>query len=63
MQGFDTFCEFLHKLHAATMDGVERAHIFFITVTGGTAGGQGIGHRGQLPPVTPLALPMSSFPL
>jgi len=43
MQCFDTFCGFLHKLYAATMDwkGQEGTYNFFLTKTGGSQG-QGI---------------------
>jgi len=59
MQCFDTFRGFLHKIYAATMDGKgqEGTYNFFSRRLGGSRGGQGIGHRGQLPP-TPLAPPM-----
>ena len=41
-----------HKIYAATMDGKgeEGTYNFFSRRLGGQSGGQGIGHRGQLPP-------------
>jgi len=43
---------------------VEKAHIIFLTTTGGSRG-QGIGHRGQLPPhtATPLEPAMAQTQL
>jgi len=64
MQCFDTFRGYLHKLYAATMHRMDRegTYIFFSRRLGGSRWGQGIGHRGQLPPppATPLAPPMFS---
>ena len=60
MQCFDTFHRLLHKLYAATMDGKGREGAYnFYHDAWGDSGGHGIGHRGQLPPDTPLAPPMS----
>ena len=60
MQCFDTFRGFLHKLYAPTMDGKgrESTNNFFSHDDWGAARGQGIGHRGQLHPATPMAPPM-----
>ena len=59
MQCVDTFRGFLHKIYAATMDGKGRegTYNFFHDDWRGSWG-QGIGHRVQLPPATPLAPPM-----
>jgi len=60
VQCFDTFRGFLHKLYAVTMNGKgpEGTYIFPHD-DWGAAGGQGIGHRGQLPPATPLVPSMA----
>jgi len=53
MQYSDTFCGFLHKLYAATMDGKGREDTYNFFSTTGDSWEQGIGHRGQLPPPLP----------
>jgi len=52
VQCFDTFRGFLHKLYATTMDGKgpKGTYNFFSRRLEGSRG-QGIGHRGQLPPL------------
>jgi len=60
MQCFDTFRGFYinFTLRQWTRR-VERARIIFLTTTGkGGSRGQGIGQRGQLPPVAPRARPI-----
>ena len=57
MQCFDTFRGFLHKIHAATIDGKGRVgtYNFFHDGWGqsGERGGRAWGTEGKLPPLPP----------
>jgi len=59
---FDTFRGFSHKIYAATMDGKgeEGTYNFFSRRLGGAAGRQGIGHRGQVPPLVTMSIKTST---
>ena len=60
VQCFDTFCGFLHKRNAATMDGKGRGDTLFFShdYWEGSRGRGSLGTGGSCPPATPLAPPM-----